>query len=1126
MERRNGGRPLAPKLALTVCIALTMTSTAHAQSVLNAHVSSAGVQGNLSVDNDIPVLSDAGRWVAFASPASNLVAGDGGDEDIFVHDNLTGVTVLLTPAIAGARRPAISGNGRYVAFQAPGANVVDVYRYDRDSDGNGVFDEAGGTATVLVSVAFGGGAANGPSRVYSFAISDDGDRVVFDSDATNLTGQVDMNMSRDCFLRVMSTGMTSRVSGGANMDCVTPAISGDGNTVAFVTNAANLLAPGIDTNGTEDVYVYEVSSTRFSRASVSSVGAQATGFSNFPSLDDAGANVVFTSGAPDLVAGDTNGVDDIFVRDRLSGRTLRVNVASGGAEANGASNLAAISGNGQYVSFVSLATNLGATGPTQHVYVRARTRGLTWCASRSAGGTPGDAMSAENSLSDDGSSVAFRSFATNLLGAGGDTNGFDDMFVRLAPGAGPGSGVPITAFADAGVAVTFSVNGPVDPNTEGIRDARGVLPISPQVPLQPGNPMGSCIRAPAVPQATGVATFRTGDVNDYLVFGVPSEPELFLSAPPPPLPAGPPDGTNSQIVQAMAIGLMVGPGVLPPLWTTIPPMAPLRDNLDAVSFGEDYFPDVMGLGFLPSPGVPLPPPPLDPDGEPASVPTLWSARVMPYAEPGVMMTAPGVSLRFSVDTWSVGAPGTAVATQAMPADPGVACAGWMSPGLAGGDIFATPVLTRLAGVTAGGGPNLLVWDHPILGLTGAAATTTGVMEDELDAVECVGTNTVPWFGGGAPAMPGNVHERVMHVGGAGLPPPGMSWHDPMNDAPLFFSVTRNSVGAAGSAVRAQFVNDGGAAADIFMSAKGPGMPPGVGTNLLFIDESEIGLIATDLSPGGAGPADLTDDLDALILWVSPALRYQITNLIMTWMAAPVPPWVTNPTTGASSGPGMTISIVKVLGGMIEPGDIRVGFSVTTDAIGLEYTAVDWEAGPVAPAGGTSTAAGDVFFALPDGEPMNPNYLWFDEADLGLDPGVWVNGAFVGLGLLSDNVDALDSAPMPPDSIAWQPPTDTGGAQSHHAPPSRLVLEQNVPNPFNPTTVIGYSIPETGRVRVTVHDVAGRLVAVLVDETQTAGRHSAIWSGRRRDGTAASTGVYVLRVEAGHETQARKMILVK
>jgi hypothetical protein len=723
----------------------------------------------------------------------------------------------------------------------------------------------------------------------------------------------------------------------------------------------------------------------------------------------------------------------------------------------------------------------------------------------------------DNSLGEDGSCVAFRSFATNLLAPGVDTNGdAEDAFVRCGPFLGPGSEPVGPGGAGDDNPVTFSVNGPVDPGTEGLRDARGVPPTPPLGP-QPGNMLAYCTRVPPVTQAAGLPSFRPGDVNDHVPAGVPSEAQMFQSAPPPPPPGGAPDGTNNQILTPLAMGQVAGLGVLPPFWVALPPMAMPRDNIDAFSFGEDYFPDMIMTGYATPPPF-LPPPPVGVDGEIAPTMLPWAARVSVYAEPVVIATsAPGMSLRFSVDPWAMGLPATAVFVESGGgADVGAFCGPWVSLGAAAGDVFGTGLLMRVAGATVGGGGNVLVHDNPTLALAAALPDTS---EDDIDALECVGDNNVPWFMM-APAMPGNLHDRVMDVG-PDLPAPGMSSHDVVNTAPLFFSVTRSSPGAPFSAVRSQFVMDGGASSDIFVTAKGA-TPPGVGTNLVFIDESEIGLYAAGAPPVmGTSPVDQTDDLDGLILWVSPALRMLISATIDSLMATT--PWMPDPATGANVGPGMTMSIVSMLADEIMPGDIRVAFSVTTDAIGLEYTAVDYEAGPVFPPGGPVSAAGDVFYAEPDGEIVNPNYLLFEEVDLGVAAGPWMNGFSMDLAELADNVDALDSTDEPlSDPGEYVPPTDTREGRA----PRLLELEPPRPNPFNPTTTLSYSLPARGPVRLTILDVRGRAVAMLIDEVQDAGRHVVTWAGRDARGQAMSSGIYLAQLDAAGEQRMRKLVLLK
>lgn len=202
---------------------------------------------------------------------------------------------------------------------------------------------------------------------------------------------------------------------------------------------------------------------------------------------------------------------------------------------------------------------------------------MTVCVSRSVTGDPGDNDSGylRPAVSSDGSVIAFVSTATNL----GPTS--PGTFVRggtfLGPGGTGGGGrvcagdLPYDPIPDDDP-VTFSVNGPVDPQTEGIRDARGLPPTPPAGP-QPGNMLALGVRTGPlgppfgpVARALGLPTIWPGDVNDYDVAGVPSEAVMFQSPPfPPALPVpAPPDGTNNQILEAIAMGLAAGTGVPPP----------------------------------------------------------------------------------------------------------------------------------------------------------------------------------------------------------------------------------------------------------------------------------------------------------------------------------------------------------------------------------------------------------------------------------------------------------------------------------------------------------------------------------------------------------------------------------
>jgi Tol biopolymer transport system component len=263
-------------------------------------VSSAGVEANGRSSSS--ALSADGRFVAFSSAASNLVAGDtNGYSDIFVRDRRTGIT----------RRVSVSSNG---------------------VEGN---EDSGDPA-----------------------ISADGRFVAFSSDASSLvTG--DGNNARDVFVRDRRTGTTRRVSvssAGAegNGESLNGALSASGRFIAFDSLASNIVSG--DTNGYRDVFVRDRRTGLTRRVSVSSAGAAGNQSSFGPVLSADGRFVVFASAASNLVARDTNGFTDVFLRDRRAGTTRRVSVNSRGVGGGGIDR--AISGDGRFVAFVSGASNL------------------------------------------------------------------------------------------------------------------------------------------------------------------------------------------------------------------------------------------------------------------------------------------------------------------------------------------------------------------------------------------------------------------------------------------------------------------------------------------------------------------------------------------------------------------------------------------------------------------------------------------------------------------------------------------------------------------------------------------------------------------------------------------------
>jgi len=290
----------------------------------------------------------------------------------------------------------------------------------------------GGPTPFTERVSMDSSGVQGNHHSYVPSISADGRFVAFKSRATNLVPG-DTNGYQDVFVRDRDTGTTTRVSVDSsgvqgNHRSASLSISADGRYVAFSSEATNLV-PG-DTNGKEDVFVRDRDTGTTTRVSVDSSGVQGDGNSFAPSISADGRFVAFASGATNLVPGDTNGLRDVFVHDRDTGTNTLVSVDSSGVQGNIQSWVPSISADGRYVAFSSEATNLvpGDTNGYFDVFVHDRDTGTTTRVSVDSSGVQGDGGSGVGGLSADGRYVAFGSAATNLVP--GDTNGEVDVFVH------------------------------------------------------------------------------------------------------------------------------------------------------------------------------------------------------------------------------------------------------------------------------------------------------------------------------------------------------------------------------------------------------------------------------------------------------------------------------------------------------------------------------------------------------------------------------------------------------------------------------------------------------------------------------------------------------------------------
>jgi Tol biopolymer transport system component len=215
-----------------------------------------------------------------------------------------------------------------------------------------------------------------------------------------------------------------------NNDSFTPytAISDNGRYIAFASNADNLVTG--DTNASADIFVRDRETGITSRVSVASDGTQSNNFSYNVSLSADGRYVAFSSDANNLVEGDTNEVTDVFVHDLLAGTTNRVSVTSNGTQGDYISNIPRLSADGRYVVFNSLANNLvsGDTYSSGDVFVRDLLTGTTEMVSVAPDGTLGNGWSSSGLLSADGRYVVFSSTSDNLVSS--DPDGQQDVFLR------------------------------------------------------------------------------------------------------------------------------------------------------------------------------------------------------------------------------------------------------------------------------------------------------------------------------------------------------------------------------------------------------------------------------------------------------------------------------------------------------------------------------------------------------------------------------------------------------------------------------------------------------------------------------------------------------------------------
>lgn len=430
------------RVAIAASWVIGVAGAAHAGTTERVSVSSAGRQGD-SV-SEVGTLSADGRFVAFTSAASTLGGpnSNGGEFDVYVRDRQADVTTLISIGAGGrgangfSDQPFISRGGRYVVFRTDATNLVaGVDAEFRGGFGAYIRDRQVG-ATTRVDIGLGG--AEPDDGIQSlYGISGDGRYVLFSSSSTNLVARDD-NGRPDLFLRDRRAGTTTIVSltdgdqpieGGAG----NATISANGRFVVFISSAPGA-APGPSSTRPQ-VYVRDRQAGTTRLASVSGTGRPSNLGSDDPFVSDNGQIVVFSSQATNLVPGDTNDDEDVFVRNLRLGTTTRVSVGPGRVQANLNSIAAGISADGRLIAFFTAATTIvrGDTNGKSDVFVYDRGDGSARRVSVGVTGQQGNESSTggrdASIISADGSTVGFTSTASNLVPS--DTAGQTDVFVRM-----------------------------------------------------------------------------------------------------------------------------------------------------------------------------------------------------------------------------------------------------------------------------------------------------------------------------------------------------------------------------------------------------------------------------------------------------------------------------------------------------------------------------------------------------------------------------------------------------------------------------------------------------------------------------------------------------------------------
>lgn len=316
---------------------------------------------------------EEGRYITFVSSAVGFAGATGKHRQVFWRDRNTGLTKLISAGLNGEEgngdcyAPSISGDGKTVAFESHATNLV-------ADDKNGVKDiflwQSASNKIERVSMGHDGKEANAES--YEPSVSGDGNLIAFTSTASNISATEKGTSNNNVFLRNMQLGTTVMISidpttkkggGGSNAS-----IAYDGKRIAFYSHTSSLVSN--DKNGLWDIFLWDQNNPQLKRISLTADGKERNqGIESanrvvVPSISGNGRYIVFSTTASNMVPGDNNNLQDVFIYDSNTNSITIASTTADGKMGNADSPIGqgekiAISYDGNFVAYSTNATNLG-----------------------------------------------------------------------------------------------------------------------------------------------------------------------------------------------------------------------------------------------------------------------------------------------------------------------------------------------------------------------------------------------------------------------------------------------------------------------------------------------------------------------------------------------------------------------------------------------------------------------------------------------------------------------------------------------------------------------------------------------------------------------------------------------